>query len=86
LTFGESLVGVGSVLSLNFLFELIAAAKVFRSRDDFVVDAANNLFDDCVGGQNGWDDQRAANYQQQGKSSFLHEDSLATWGKPWGDF
>src|SRR5208282_3259353 len=72
LLLGENAVGVGSVLLLNFLLELIAAADVFRARNDFVVYPGDNLFDHAIGRRKRWEQQRAANNQQLGKSGFFH--------------
>src|ERR1022692_2102892 len=71
LLFGENAVGVGRVLLLNFLLELIAAADVFRVRNDFVVYPGDNLFDHGIGRRKRGEQQRVANNQQQGKSG-LH--------------
>ena len=72
LLLGKSAVGVGGVLLLNFLLELIAAADVFRARDNFVVYPGDDLFDHGIGRRKRWKQQRVANSQQQGKSGLLH--------------
>ena len=48
--FGKFLVGVVGILLFDFVAELIFAAIVFGTRDDLVVDARNDLFDDLSAG------------------------------------
>ena len=72
LLLGKSAVGVRRVLLLNLLLELIAAADVFRARDNFVVHPGDDLFDHGIGRRKRWEQQRVANSQQQGKSGLLH--------------
>src|SRR5712692_4187474 len=69
---GESAVGVGGILLLDFLLQLIAAADVFRAGDDLVVHPGDNLFHHGVSQRKRWEQQRVPNSQQQGKSGFLH--------------
>ena len=48
--FGKLLIGVLGILLFDFVAELIFAAIVFGTRDDLVVDARNDLFDDLSAG------------------------------------
>src|SRR5208282_976907 len=54
LSFGKQAIGVGGVLLLNFLLELIAAADVFRAGHDFVVHPGDDLFNHGIGGRKSW--------------------------------
>ncbi len=46
-TVGVELVGIFGVLLFHFVPKLILAALKLRLRDDLVVDAGNDFFDDC---------------------------------------
>ena len=48
--FGKVLVGVVGILLFDLVAELVFAAIVFGTRDDLVVDAGNDLFDDLSAG------------------------------------
>ena len=71
LLLGENALGVSRVLLLHILLDLIAAANVFRARDDLIVYAGDNLFDHSIGRPKRGEQQRVSSSQQQGKSGLL---------------
>ena len=48
-TAGVGLVGIGGILLLDLFLELILAPFELRTRDDLIVDAGDDLFDDLPG-------------------------------------